>query len=58
MDTTGAGDSFSAGYLHEFFKNCDIEKASKLGVRTASATISKLGARSFHPRQLNKKDMQ
>ncbi len=58
MDTTGAGDSFSAGFLHEFFKNCDIKKASKLGVRTASATISKLGARSFHPRQLNKKDMQ
>lgn len=58
VDTTGAGDSFSAGFLHEFFKNCDIEKASKLGVRTASATISKLGARSFHPRQLNKKDMQ
>jgi len=52
MDTTGAGDSFSAGFLHEFFKNCDIKKASKLGVRTASATISKLGARSFHPRQL------
>ena len=52
VDTTGAGDSFSGGFLHEFFKNCDIEKASKLGVRTASATISKLGARSFHPRQL------
>ncbi|TET29214.1 MAG: adenosine kinase [Candidatus Heimdallarchaeota archaeon] len=51
-DTTGAGDSFSGGFLHEFFKNCDIKKASKLGVRTASATISKLGARSFHPRQL------
>lgn len=58
VDTTGAGDSFSGGFLNEFFKNCDIVKASKLGVRTASATISKLGARSFHPRQLNKKDMQ
>jgi len=52
VDTTGAGDSFSGGFLHEFFKNCDIKKASKLGVRTASVTISKLGARSFHPRQL------
>lgn len=58
LDTTGAGDSFSAGFLHEFLKNCDVEKASKLGVRTASATIRKLGARSFHPRQLNKKGMQ
>jgi len=53
VDTTGAGDSFSAGFLHEFFKNCDIKKASNLGVRTASATIRKLGARSFHPRQLD-----
>ncbi|MBK5114966.1 MAG: adenosine kinase [Candidatus Heimdallarchaeota archaeon] len=53
LDTTGAGDSFSAGFLHEFLKNCDIKKASQLGVRTASATITKVGARSFHPRQLD-----
>jgi sugar/nucleoside kinase (ribokinase family) len=53
VDTTGAGDAFSAGFLHEFFKNCEIKKAAKLGVRTASATISKLGARSFHPNQLS-----
>ncbi len=53
VDTTGAGDSFSAGFLHEFFKNCDIKKAANLGVRTASATIRRLGARSFHPNQLN-----
>ncbi|MGC9778369.1 MAG: adenosine kinase [Candidatus Heimdallarchaeota archaeon] len=51
-DTTGAGDSFSAGFLHEFLKSEDIKKAAQLGVRTASTTISKLGARSFQLEQL------
>jgi sugar/nucleoside kinase (ribokinase family) len=52
MDTTGAGDSFAAGFLHEFLNNGDITKAAALGVRTASATISKLGARSLQLAQL------
>ncbi len=47
VDTTGAGDSFSAGFLHEFLKNKDIKKATKLGTQIASSVISELGARSF-----------
>ncbi len=52
VDTTGAGDSFCAGFLHEFLKNESIEKAAKLGVRVASITISQIGARSFQVVQL------
>ena len=52
VDTTGAGDAFSAGFLHEFLKTMDIKKAARLGVKTASATIRRMGARSFHPQQL------
>ncbi|MHA1308617.1 MAG: PfkB family carbohydrate kinase, partial [Candidatus Heimdallarchaeota archaeon] len=44
---TGAGDSFSAGFLHEFLKTKNIKKATKLGSLIASKTISELGARSF-----------
>ena len=47
MDTTGAGDSFCAGFLHEYFKSKDIAKAAKLGTITSSVTISEIGARSF-----------
>jgi len=47
VDTTGAGDSFSAGFLHEFLRNKNIKQAAKLGAKVASSTISELGARSF-----------
>ncbi|NHK31460.1 MAG: adenosine kinase [Asgard group archaeon] len=53
VDTTGAGDSFSAGFLHEFLQSGDIVKAARLGVKTASITIRNLGARSFQIEQLN-----
>jgi len=54
MDTTGAGDSFSAGFLHEYLISKDISKAAELGVKVASKTISKIGARSFNIEQLTK----
>lgn len=53
-DTTGAGDSFTAGFLHEFLESKDIRKAAQLGVRTASITIGELGARSFQKEKLSR----
>ena len=52
VDTTGAGDAFCAGFLHEFLKTKDIKKAAKLGTEIASITISELGARSFSTKKL------
>jgi len=52
VDTTGAGDSFSAGFLHEFLISEDIKKAAKVGVQTASATIQEIGARSLKVSQI------
>ncbi|NHJ03757.1 MAG: adenosine kinase [Candidatus Heimdallarchaeota archaeon] len=55
LDTTGAGDAFCAGFLYEFLKSGNEIKATELGVRVASETIKKIGARSFHIEQLSKK---
>ncbi|MBD3193092.1 MAG: hypothetical protein GF308_20820 [Candidatus Heimdallarchaeota archaeon] len=51
-DTTGAGDSFCAGFLHDFLKSGDIKKGMETGTQTASLTISKIGARSLERKQL------
>lgn len=52
VDTTGAGDGFIAGFLHEFLENEDIRKACQLGTQIASSTISEMGARSFQKAKL------
>ncbi len=52
IDTTGAGDAFIAGFLHEFLKDGDIQKAAKLGTQAASCTIKEMGARSFQKERL------
>ena len=52
VDTTGAGDAFIAGFLHEFLKDGDIQKAAKLGTKAASCTIKEMGARSFQKEKL------
>lgn len=51
-DTTGAGDAFCAGFLNHFLQHKGIREAAKLGVKVASVTISKIGARSFQMQQL------
>ncbi len=44
IDTTGAGDAFTAGFIGEFLKSNDIEKAMKAGSRYAAKILGRLGA--------------
>jgi len=44
VDTTGAGDTYAAGYLHGWLKGWDPDKAGDLGARLASLTVSQIGA--------------
>lgn len=44
VDTTGAGDSFAAGFLSEYVYSRHIVKALRKGARVAAETIGHLGA--------------
>lgn len=45
IDTTGAGDSYAAGFLHGFTRGYDLALCGRLGALAASEVISHLGAR-------------
>jgi sugar/nucleoside kinase (ribokinase family) len=45
VDTTGAGDQYSAGFLFGFTHGYDLERCARLGSLAASEVISHLGAR-------------
>jgi ribokinase len=49
VDTTGAGDAFSAGFLYGLLKNKSLEKCGKIGNFLASRCITKMGARTGLP---------
>jgi sugar/nucleoside kinase (ribokinase family) len=44
VDTTGAGDSFAAGFLGLYYKERDIPKALARGAESAARTVAHLGA--------------
>jgi sugar/nucleoside kinase (ribokinase family) len=44
VDTTGAGDAYTAGFISEFLKSYDIEKSMKKGAIYASHILAKIGA--------------
>ena len=45
VDTTGAGDSFAAGFLYGYINDYSLDKCSKLGNYCAAETIKIIGAR-------------
>lgn len=44
LDTTGAGDAFTGGYLFEWSRSGDVRKALQMGCAVGSAMVTKLGA--------------
>ncbi len=48
VDTTGAGDSFVAGFTSGIANNLDIQNAIKKGIAIASITCEHLGAQTSY----------
>ena len=44
LDTTGAGDSFAAGFIAAFYQRKSLNECLKLGNESAANCVSKLGA--------------
>ncbi len=47
VDSTGAGDSFTAGFIYGMIKGYSIDVCLKLGNFTASYNIQRIGARNY-----------
>lgn len=46
VDTTGAGDSFASGFVSEFMRTNDVEKAIQLGMANSQGCLSEIGAKN------------
>jgi fructoselysine 6-kinase len=44
VDTTGAGDTFAAGFLSDYVRSKDVARSLALGAREAAKTIQQVGA--------------
>jgi fructoselysine 6-kinase len=44
VDTTGAGDTFAAGFLREYCTSPDVERSLRRGAEEAAAAVQRLGA--------------
>jgi sugar/nucleoside kinase (ribokinase family) len=45
IDTTGAGDAYTAGFLYGWANGWDLQDAARLGTHVASNVIQQVGAR-------------
>lgn len=51
VDTTGAGDAFTAGFIAGLLRDLDLEECGRMGNATAALCITKVGARNGLPTQ-------
>ena len=49
VDTTGAGDSFDAGFLHAWLRGCPAEECLRYGVAAGSLSTRALGGTKAQP---------
>ena len=56
VDATGCGDAFAGGFLAEYLKSGDAEKAGWAGAAMASFTLAKMG--SWFPREITQRQIE
>src|SRR3989338_6856534 len=44
VDSTGAGDAYTAGFISQYFKTKNLEKSMEKGAQSAAKTLSNIGA--------------